>query len=28
MRLATANHDKHLEPYLRQLERTLLIIID
>jgi len=28
MRLATANHEKHLETYLRQLERTPLIIID
>jgi DNA replication protein DnaC len=28
MRLAAANHDKHLEAYLRQLERTRLIIID
>ena len=28
MRLAAANHDKHLEAYLRQLERTPLIIID
>src|SRR3972149_3086220 len=28
MRLATANHDKRLEAYLRQLERTPLIIID
>ena len=28
MRLATANHEKHLEAFLRQLERTPLIIID
>jgi DNA replication protein DnaC len=28
MRLATANHDRHLEGFLRQLERTPLIIID
>ena len=28
MRLAAANHDKHLEAYLRQLERTRLIIVD
>ena len=28
MRLATANHEKHLEAYLHQLERTPLIIID
>ena len=28
MRLAAANHEKDLEAYLRQLERTPLIIID
>jgi DNA replication protein DnaC len=28
VRLATANHEKHLEAYLHQLERTPLIIID
>jgi len=28
VRLATANHEKHLEAYLRQLERTRLIIVD
>jgi len=28
MRLAAANHEKHLEAYLRQSERTPLILID
>src|SRR3989337_2748822 len=28
MRLAAANHEKRLEAYLRQLERTPLILID